>query len=270
VVLESTYGDRDHEDRRERRERLKTIVEGALANRGTVLIPAFSIGRTQELLYDLEHVLHQFGRDPLPAGARSRFDPERWEDLEIVLDSPLASRFTALYRKLSGYWDAEARRRLSAGRHPLAFEQLTTVDSHQDHLAAVDHLRRTARPCIVIAASGMCTGGRVVNYLKALLEDPRHDIVFVGYQARGTPGQVIQRYGPRNGYVDLDGSRYTIRARVHSLTGYSAHAGQKDLLNFVRRMRHPPREVRLVHGEETAKTALRARLLALGYPAFSG
>lgn len=253
LVLESTYGDRDHGDRRRRRKQLRQIIERCLSNRGVVLIPAFSIGRTQELLYELEEIIHRYGAEQAAPAAS-------WQDIEIIVDSPLASRFTAAYRSLRPHWDAEARRKLAAGRHPLSFEQLTTIDSHQDHVNAVDYLKKSARPCVVLAASGMCNGGRVMNYLRALIEDERSDILFVGYQARGTPGRSIQKYGPRQGYVDIDGQRYHIRAGVYTLSGYSAHAGRSDLLNFVRRMRKKPTEVRLVHGDAQAKLELREGL----------
>ncbi len=253
LVLESTYGDRRHEGRRDRRERLRAIVEHAFSNGGTLLIPAFSIGRTQELLCELEGIIHRHRQRHLVAG-------RSWEDVEIVLDSPLAANFTAGYARLRAHWDREARRRLSDGRHPLDFEQLLTVGDHAAHLRTVEYLTRTARPAIVIAASGMCAGGRIVNYLKAMLGDPRHDVLFVGYQATGTLGRAIQRYGPRGGYVDLDGQRIDIRAHVHTLYGYSAHADQKDLIRFVTGMRIRPRRIVLVHGEMRAKQALRQAL----------
>ncbi|MEW7977368.1 MAG: MBL fold metallo-hydrolase RNA specificity domain-containing protein [Candidatus Sedimenticola endophacoides] len=157
-------------------------------------------------------------------------------------------------------WDNEARSRIADGRHPLDFEQLTTIDSHHDHLQAVDYLRSHDHPRIVIAASGMCAGGRIVNHLKALLGDVRTDVLFAGYQARGTPGRGIQRYGPGQGYVILDGRRIDIRAGVHTLSGYPAHADQQDLVDFVAAIRPPPRQIRLVHGDDTAKQALRERL----------
>lgn len=255
VVLESTYGDRLHEGRRERQQRLRAIVEHAFENGGSLLIPAFSIGRTQELLYELEAIIHT---DPGRRVAAGR----TWDDVEIILDSPLAADFTAGYTRLRGLWDKEAKRRLRAGRHPLDFEQLFTIDDHATHLRTIDYLARSARPAIVIAASGMCSGGRILNYLKAMLGDPRHDIVFVGYQAAGTPGQIIQRYGPHGGYVDLDGQRYDIRCGVHTLSGYSAHADQHDLVAFIRRMRIKPKTVRLVHGDSDAKAALKQALQA--------
>jgi len=246
LVIESTYGDRNHEGRETRQHRLQATLERALGDGGTVLIPAFSIGRTQELLYEMEGIIHEQG----------------WDRLEIVVDSPLAANFTQIYRQLKPFWDAEARARVRAGRHPLSFEQLTVIDSHQDHLNAVDYLARSGRPCVVLAGSGMCTGGRVVNYLKALLGDARNDILFVGYQAAGTPGRDILAYGPTGGWVELDGQRYDIRARVHRLSGYSAHAGQADLVNFVEGINPAPKEIRVVHGDAPAKSELRALLEA--------
>lgn len=253
VVLESTYGDRNHDDRRLRRQRLKAMIEKALADQGSVLIPAFSIGRTQELLYELEDIIHRARQGGPEADAG-------WQRLPIVLDSPLASRFTEAYRELQPFWDAEAQQRLRKGRDPLAFEQLLTIDSHDDHMRMVRHLAQSGRPAIVIAGGGMCSGGRILDYLKAMLGDPRHNVLFVGYQAQGTPGASIQRYGPRGGYVELDGARIDIRAGIESIGGYSAHADQRGLLNFISRMRHWPREIRLIHGEAKAKQQLRQAL----------
>ena len=283
LVLESTYGDRLHEDRSTRRQRLEQVIEHALANNGTVLIPAFSVGRTQELLYELEDIIHSKKldaqpEDALPVGAgsareksQSQQSPEAaaptqknnenkpdiaWPSLPIILDSPLASRFTQAYRELKDHWNDEAQARVQSGRRPLAFDQLITIDSHADHQKILSYLVSSARPAIVIAGNGMCSSGRIVNYLKAMLGDPRHDVLFVGYQARGTPGHTIQRFGPRNGYVEFDGQRYDIRAGVHSIGGYSAHADQAGLVGFVTAMERWPSEIRLVHGEAGAKAGL--------------
>ncbi|RMI00365.1 MBL fold metallo-hydrolase RNA specificity domain-containing protein [Stutzerimonas nitrititolerans] len=338
LVLESTYGDRLHEDRQTRRQRLEAVIEQALQDQGTVLIPAFSIGRTQELLYELEEIIHtrsvgasslanmlpsetvpasvgasspansNTDRPPLPtetrvtlpteeravpilplpsgerAGVRGRETmPENeitaesaevrgeaagdtpetnWPELPIILDSPLASRFTAAYRELKPFWNQEARDRVQSGRRPLAFEQLITLDSHSDHQRIVNHLTQTARPAIVIAGGGMCSGGRIVNYLKAMLGDKRHNVLFVGYQAKGTPGHAIQTYGPKGGYVNLDGERFDIRAGISSIGGYSAHADQNGLVDFVTGMQQWPTEIRVVHGEQRAKEALAETLKA--------
>lgn len=242
LVLESTYGDRNHDNRATRKQRLKSAIDRALINNGTILIPAFSIGRTQELLYEFEDMLDG--------------------ELPVILDSPLATKFTDAYRELKPFWDEEAHTRLQQGRKPLAFDSLLTVDSHVAHLKMVHHLANSGRPAIVIAGSGMCNAGRIVNYLKAMLGDERHDVLFVGYQAEGTPGQIIQQYGPQNGYVELDGERYDILAQVETIGGYSAHADQQGLVNFVKGMKHKPREIRLVHGDEGAKQALKDKIKA--------
>lgn len=264
LVLESTYGDKDHESRQDRRLRLKAAIEHALADGGILLIPAFSLGRTQDLLYEIESLIAEFGSveaaPDLP-----------WNELEVVVDSPLAANFTSLYRKLKPFWNAEAKERLAQGRHPLSFEQLTLVNSHRDHLNAVNYLARSNTPCVVLAGSGMCAGGRVVNYLKAMLGDARNDVLFVGYQAEGTPGRAILEYGARYGsgsasgvgWVELDGERYDIRAQVHQVGGYSAHAGRQDLIAFATGITPPPRQIRLIHGDAPAKLALKAGLEAL-------
>lgn len=259
LVIESTYGNRLHESRRERKQKLKAAIEHALRNQGTVLIPAFSIGRTQELLYELEDLIARGGEDVRAGHPRSQ-----WEDLEIIVDSPLAARFTEVYRELKPYWDAEAQQRVSAGRHPLSFDNLYTVDSHAEHEQTVAYLAKTQRPAVVLAASGMVSGGRILNYMKAMLEDEHHAVLFVGYQARGTHGRTIQEYGSRKGWVEIDGQRYDIRAEVATIGGYSAHADQKDLVNFVKRMRRWPRQIRIVHGEDDAREALREKFKELG------
>ncbi|WP_428036113.1 MBL fold metallo-hydrolase RNA specificity domain-containing protein [Amphritea sp.] len=255
LILESTYGDKIHENRRNRRQQLQKVIQHCLKDAGTVLIPAFSIGRTQELLYELEDIIH-------------RQKGTTWKDIDVIVDSPLAAKFTEHYRELCDLWDAEAKARKADGRHPLTFDQLITVDSHRQHMKLVNYLKSSGRPAIVIAASGMCAGGRIVNYLKALLADPRTDVVFVGYQANGTPGRDIQQYGAdkyreRGGYVFLDNERIDIRAGVHTVSGYSAHADQHNLINFVKRMRHKPKEIRLVHGDEEAKRSLKKELASV-------
>lgn len=287
LVIESTYGNRNHPDRRIRKAKLQAVLERALADDGVVLIPAFSIGRTQEILYELEAIIAaQVGKGVKGSGAASgsgdRESTESrganggktgssstnkssknkpavdWTNLAIIVDSPLASRFTESYRHLKPFWDKEALATLQQGRDPLDFEQLITVDSHLDHERLLHKLKNYKRPCVVIAASGMCAGGRIVNYLKALLGEPSTDVLFVGYQAKGTPGREILDYSAKYPYVMLDGDRIEIRAGVHQISGYSAHADQTNLVNFVKRMRVKPTEIRLVHGDEDAKATLAA------------
>ena len=115
----------------------------------------------------------------------------------------------------------------------------------------------------MIAASGMCSGCRIVNYLKALIADPRTDILFVDYQAKGTIGWKIQKYGPQNGYVQMDNKRYTIAAGVETISGYSAHAGQDNLLRFIKGILKKPSLIRLLHGEPHAQAALQEKIDAV-------
>jgi metallo-beta-lactamase family protein len=170
-----------------------------------------------------------------------------WSNLPIILDSPLASRFTQVYRELDHFWDTEVLSRLKSGRNPLAFRNLITVDDHRSRLAMVNRLTQTAQPAIVIAGNGMCSSGRIVNCLKAMLGDERHDVLFVGYQAEGITGRQMLRFAHKGGYVEMDEKRYAIRAQVHTIGGYSAHADQKGLLRFVTSMRQWPSQVRIVH-----------------------
>ncbi|MBK5012054.1 MBL fold metallo-hydrolase [Pseudomonas sp. S60] len=271
LVLESTYGDRLNPHPSHRVHRLEAAIDRALADQGTILIPAFSLGRTQELLYELEDVLYRkalLGRE----GGSPDGEPVDWSQLPIILDSPLAQRITAVYRELHAFWNEEARARRAAGRDPLAFGQLICVDTHARHQQVVNYLKSTGRPAIVIAGNGMCSGGRIVNYLKAMLGDRRHEVMFVGYQARGTPGAVIQALEGSNGVgqVDLDGERHEVKAKVTTLRGYSGHADQAGLVAFATGLSVKSEEVVLVHGEAQAKNqlarVLRQRLLALGRP----
>ncbi|MEG0636238.1 MAG: MBL fold metallo-hydrolase [Pseudomonas sp.] len=267
LVLESTYGDRLHMSVATRQQRLERVIERALEDRGSILIPAFSVGRTQELLYEIEDILHRKSllqaSVPVKGGVTAFTD---WPTLPVILDSPLASRLTGAYRQLSAFWNESARQRLREGRAPLGFRQLIGVQSAAQHQMIVNHLASTGRPAIVIAGNGMCSGGRIVNYLKAMLADPRHEVVFTGYQAKGTPGAVIQASEGAEGFVmiDLDSKMYEIKAKVTTLAGYSAHADQAGLAAFA----DAAEKVILVHGESAAKAALalvlKARAAAAG------
>ena len=175
----------------------------------------------------------------------------------MFIDSPLGLEITKVYSRLAAYWDREACALLRGGDHPIDFEGLYAVRNHADHLRLCD----MEGSAVVIAGSGMCSGGRIVNHLKRSIEDERNDILFVGYQVRGTPGRDIVKYSKRaGGYVMLEGERLMIRSKVHVLTGYSAHADQKGLLEWVGGMSGKAGEVRLVHGGEKARRVLGGML----------
>ncbi|PVZ32921.1 MBL fold metallo-hydrolase RNA specificity domain-containing protein [Pseudomonas sp. CC120222-01a] len=261
LVLESTYGDRLHAGRSDRQQRLEAVIDRALADNGTILIPAFSLGRTQELLYEIESILHRKSllNQSRQAPVEDPLQAITWSRLPVILDSPLAQRITQAYRELHEYWSHEARQRLSEGREPLGFAQLVCVDTHAKHQKVVNYLKSTGRPAIVIAGNGMCSGGRIVSYLKAMLDDPQHEVLFVGHQVRGTPGAVIQASEGAEGFVqlELDGRMHEVRAKVMSLAGYSGHADSNGLVRFALGRCASAREVVLVHGENNAKKCLQ-------------
>ncbi|MDO6835834.1 MBL fold metallo-hydrolase [Pseudoalteromonas carrageenovora] len=247
LVIESTYGNKNHQGRKERTQTLKNVIERAVADNGVVLVPAFSIGRTQELLYELEQLIHQSAKG------------SPWRSIHVILDSPMAANFTEQYIKFKHLWDAEAKRKVAKGRHPLDFENLTTVDTHSEHIAIINYLASRQTPAIILAASGMCSGGRIVNYLERFLPDKTTDVLFVGYQGRGTLGRDIQKYGPRNGYVFINDTRINIHAKIHTISGYSAHADQNGLVKFVTGMRKKPSHIKIVHGDDEAKRVLASK-----------
>ena len=251
LVIESTYGDKNHQGRKERVAVLKKVIERAVSDNGVVLIPAFSIGRTQELLYEFEQLIHS-------ASKRSM-----WHKLQIIVDSPMAANFTNEYLHFKELWDNEAKKRVKQGRHPLDFKQLHTIDSHQEHLALINFLASKQQPAIIIAASGMCHGGRIVNYLERFMPDKTTDVIFVGYQGQGTLGRDIQTYGPRGGYVFIDNQKIMINAQIHTISGYSAHADQQGLIRFVTGIRKKPSLIKIVHGDGQAKMELRSKLSLL-------
>jgi len=256
LIIESTYGDKNHQNRKDRTKCLQNIIEKAVQDNGVVLIPAFSIGRTQELLYELEQIIHKQKQRP-------KYRNSFWHNIDIIVDSPMAAKFTQQYINFKELWDKEAKRELSSGRHPLSFEQLYTINSHQEHLQTIEYLAKRKKPAIIIAASGMCSGGRILNYLKQFLQDKTTDVLFVGYQAKGTLGRDIQKYAPKGnkpgGYVYIDGKKITVNANAETISGYSAHADQQGLINFVKRMRIKPQHILIVHGDEEAKASLKAQ-----------
>ncbi len=147
------------------------------------IIPAFSLGRTQDLLFAMNNIFERISHQCLC---------DELNDVMVLVDSPLAGRFTEIYSQLTEHWGDEARHVLTYDDHPLVFHNLIKVGDQREHLGIISELLDTRRPAIVIAGSGMCSGGRVVNYLKKFLGRPTTDIVFVGYQASGTPGHYIQ------------------------------------------------------------------------------
>ncbi|MBW2738791.1 MAG: MBL fold metallo-hydrolase [Deltaproteobacteria bacterium] len=236
LILESTYGDRNHEGRGGRIKRLGEMLLRAIADGGKVFIPAFSLGRTQELIYELDRI-----------GTK----------VPVFIDSPLGLEITKIYSSLDSFWDKEAKDLKAKGDHPIDFKNLYSVERFRDHKRLIE----MDGPAIVIAGSGMCTGGRIVEHLRRGIEKSLNDIFFVGYQAKGTPGRDIVRYSQRpGGYVYLDNKKFNLEANVHTLSGYSAHADQEGLIEWVKSMPEKPGSIKLVHGEPGVQKAMRRAL----------
>jgi metallo-beta-lactamase family protein len=236
LILESTYGDKDHPPRAAQVERLGEIVKAAEGGCGKVLIPSFAIGRTQDMIYE-------FGR-MRRAGTLSS---------AVYIDSPMAIETTDLYRRHRELFDGDAWSIISAGDSPLRFDNLHYVRTG----AESRKLNGVKHGAIVIAGSGMCTGGRIVFHLKHNLGDPCTQLVFVGYQAEGTLGRRLVDGADR---VQVLGEPVAVRARVSVLSGFSAHAGQSGLVEFAAGFTPKPGRVFLTHGEDPQRHALAAKL----------
>lgn len=251
LVIETTYGNKSHEDVVARSQRLAAIVQKSLQDGGVILIPAFSVGRTQELLFDIERLIEH------SINTQSTKD-DFWQALPIILDSPLAQKVTKQYERFKQLWSDECLEEGSQlSRHPLSFEQLITIDSHQAHQKLVNRLASTNEPAIVVAASGMCNGGRIMNYLQALLPHRQTDVILPGYQANGTLGRQLQ-----NGEISvvISGETIKVNAHIHTMSGYSAHADQDDLIAFIQGIPTPPKTIFLIHGEPKTKQKFKEQL----------
>ena len=257
LIMESTYGDRCHQKREERVRNLGEVLTHALSDGGKVFIPAFSLGRTQELLYEIDRLFSE------PEWQRAFPQLNAAKDgIPVVIDSPLGLKITDIYAGLSEFWDQEAQELFRSGDHPLDFEGLLTAKDGKAH----QQILEMSGPAVIIASSGMCSGGRIVNHLREGLGNSKNDVLFVGYQAKGTPGRAILKYSKEpNGYVHFRNEKIYIKAKVHQLSGYSAHADQQDLLNWVEAMAEPPKQINLIHGEPDAQQALRELLEQRGY-----
>lgn len=252
VLLESTYGGREHEPEQESARILAETVRLVAAHDGVLLVPSFAIGRTQEVVWELDRLIAA-GKIPL---------------LPLYLDSPMASRASEIYRAHPDYYDDETRRLLRDRESPLDYpDQIVTNDVRDSQ--AIAHAKR---PYMIVASNGMLTGGRVVGHLRNLIDDPTAVILFVGYQGVGTLGDHLQSGAET---VTIDGALRQVRCQIRSISGFSAHADESELLDWLAnfgRGRRPgdpgfPRRVFLVHGDPEAQAALLPGVRALGFDA---
>ena len=249
VLVESTYGGREHEPQDEAIRILVETIHLVNDANGVLLVPSFAIGRTQEVVWELDRLIER-GEIPL---------------LPLYLDSPMASKASDIYRRHPDYFDEETARLLREGATPLDYpEQIVTND-----FRASQAIERAPRPYMIVASNGMLTGGRVVGHLRRLIDDPDATILFVGYQGEGTLGAHLQAGATE---VRLDGQQRQVRCQVRSISGFSAHADETELLDWLRgfvKGKRPgdpgyPRKVFLVHGDPDAQIALEPKVQALG------
>ena len=235
LIMESTYGGRLHPENSTSIDRLIHIIIATVKRGGSVIIPAFAVGRTQELIYELnmfyEH--HPEYQDVLG-------------DLNVYIDSPMATTATEVFRKNAQVFDEETKELILSGDNPLDFKNLIFTRSTAESQAL--NMNRT--PKIIISASGMCEAGRIRHHLKHNLWDPKNSIVFVGYQAEGTLGRALID-GVKE--VKLFGETVMVAAEIHNLEGFSGHADQNGLLDWLGGFQKIPKQIFLVHGEEQSK-----------------
>jgi metallo-beta-lactamase family protein len=236
LFLESTYGDRFH-GADEPAVALAESIAAGLARGGVILIPAFAVDRTQELLYLLNELITDGDLPEIP----------------IYLDSPMGIEATALYSRALSEHDAEMRQYLADQVNPIVPPSLQVTPTSADSRK----LNELAGPAIIISASGMATGGRILHHLKLRLPDPRNSVIFVGYQAEGTKGRRLVEGEPE---VKIHGEWVPVNAHVSQVSGLSAHADAGELLLWLARRSREPEAVYLIHGEYQAQQALAARL----------
>lgn len=239
VIMESTYGDRDHEKPPDLEAAIGQIVNDAARAGGNLLVPTFAIERPQELIWYLNRLLRA----------------KRIPRLMVFLDSPMAVDATQVYERNRPLLDDQTQAELKAGRDPLRFPSLVLARSREES-KAINHVRGTA---IIMAGSGMCTGGRIKHHLAHNLERPEATVLFVGYQAEGTLGRELVD-GAKE--VRVLGEVKRVRCRVRQLQGLSAHADRSSLLRWVNHFSPPPGRVFLTHGEESASLKLAETLRA--------
>ncbi len=239
IVIESTYGDRTHDEHKsiDIQGQLCSCINETVRAGGNIVIPSFALERSQELLYHLNEL---FLRDEIPP-------------LTVFLDSPMAIRITEVFKRHAELFDIETMRRLRQGNSPFNFENLKMVQTTEES-KAINSIRESS---IIIAGSGMVTGGRIKHHIANNITRPESTILFVGYQAEGTPGRILL---DGLGKIRLLGQTYAVLARIEKIDGFSAHADYEGLLAWLSDIQVPPRCVFVTYGEEKATTSFAQML----------
>jgi metallo-beta-lactamase family protein len=243
LIMECTYGDKPHRDPEEAYIELRDTIRRTVARRGKIIIPAFAVGRTQELVYCLNRMVSQGEIEPLP----------------VYVDSPLAVNATHVFQEHADLFDAETQEFVRNGTHPaLTFPQLRYIQSVEESKA----LNERHEPMIIISASGMAESGRILHHLRNNLQNPRNTILIVSWQAPNTLGR---RLAEREPVVRIFGELCDRRAEVVTIGGFSAHAGQDMLVRYAQASQSSIQKLFLVHGEPNAAGALTEKLKEIGF-----
>ncbi len=237
MILESTYGDREHEPIEKAAEHLAEVVNRTSARGGKVIIPSFALERTQELLHTL----------------RRLFDEKKIPEIPVYVDSPLAVNVTEIFRIHSEYFDEETAAMLANDQNPFQFPNLHYVRKVEDS----KKIHEQRFPMIILSASGMCEAGRILHHLKNNVEDPRNTVLIVGFMAEHTLGRRILERQPT---IKIFRKEYRLKAEVVELASFSAHADRNDLVAYAKQASARCKKFILVHGEESQSLALAEHL----------
>jgi metallo-beta-lactamase family protein len=237
VVMESTYADRDHEDRGSVEELLGRTIRETAAAGGNVVIPTFAIERAQDLMFHLSRLVHAKALPRIP----------------VYLDSPMALEVTRVFERRDEYFDDEARQLFASGRNPFRFPGLVTVRTTEESKA----INSARGPAVIMAGSGMVTGGRIKHHLALNLSRPESTILFVGYQARETLGRQILEGAPE---IRVLGRTIAVRAKVTKINGFSGHADRKGLARWLDGFKSPPRRLFVTHGDAEVAANMAERI----------
>ena len=235
VIMETTYGNRIHKELGSGVEKLIEIILNTTRRGGNVVIPSFAVGRTQELIYELNRFYD----------SNNEYRKEL-DKIFVYIDSPMATTATEIFRRNAQVFDEETRKYILKGDNPLEFKNLKFTRSSKES----QDLNFNKEPKIIISASGMCEAGRIRHHLKHNLWNPKNSIVFVGYQGQGTLGRSLVE-GIK--MVTLFGEEIQVNAEIHNLEGFSGHADQNGLFAWLAHFEQKPKQIFLVHGEEESK-----------------
>lgn len=237
LVIESAYGDRNHEAGPEKKEMLREVILDAIAHKSVLLIPSFAIERTQEVIYEINNLVEK----------------HRIPSLPIFIDSPLAIKMTEVYKKYENYFNFEATTIINSGDDIFSFRGLQFTPTREDSML----IDKVPGPKIIIAGAGMSTGGRILGHEQKYLPDANNYILFVGFQVAGSLGRKIFEGTP---LVTISGKQVRVRAKIRAIGGYSAHADQHQLVGFVQKIPSKMKNIWVVQGERSASFALKEKI----------